>query len=84
MIGDGFADRVAVLAVDAEEAEVGLHGVAAAECLVNHHRRVGGEEGLVAGGDLRGGDVAGEDAVAVDHDSEWFTTKYTKDTKSDF
>jgi 23S rRNA (cytosine1962-C5)-methyltransferase len=64
---NGFADRVAVLAVDPEEAEVGLDGVAAAECLVNHHLGGGGQRGLVARGNLRGGDVAGERAVAVGH-----------------
>ena len=60
-----LADGVAVLAVDAEEAEVGLHGVAAAERLVDHDLRAGGTAVLVAGGNLRGGDFAGEGAVAL-------------------
>jgi hypothetical protein len=65
--GDGFAEGVAVFAVDAEEAEVGLHGVAAAEGLVNHHLGVGVERGFVAGGNLGGDDFAGEDAVFGGH-----------------
>ena len=60
-----LAERVAVAAVDAEQPEVGLHRVAAAEGLMDDDGCASGQQLPVTAGDLRGGDFAGEDAVSV-------------------
>ena len=62
--GDGLADRVGVLAVEAEEAGRGLDGIAAAQHLMDEDGLIGEERLLVAAGDLGDGDLAGQDAVA--------------------
>ena len=95
--GDLLAEGVGIGAVNPEETKVGLHGIGAAECLVNHHRRAGVERGLVARGNLGGDDFAGEDAVTVGHGEkgerrgrkkrteEWPTehTEYTEEKRTE-
>ena len=60
-----LADGVGVLAVETVQAGVSLDGVTAAEDLVDEDLGAGEQRVLVAGGDLRGGDFAAEDAFAV-------------------
>jgi hypothetical protein len=62
VIDNGFADGVTVFAVDAEEAEIGLNGVAAAEALVDEEGGAGVEGVFVTARDLGGDEVAGEGA----------------------
>jgi hypothetical protein len=63
---DGFfPDGVGVFAVEAEEAEIGLHGVTAAEGLMDEELGAGGEGVFVAAGNLGGDDLAGKGAVSV-------------------
>jgi hypothetical protein len=63
LIGRFLAEGVAVLGVDPEQPEVGLHRETPAERLVDHDLRAGGQRGLVTGRNLRGGDVAGKGAI---------------------
>jgi hypothetical protein len=60
-----LADGVGVLVVDPEEAEIGLHRVAAAERLVDEDDRAGGQRLLGAGRNLGGGYFSGEGAFAL-------------------
>ena len=70
--GDGvvyslFANGVAVFAVDAVEAAVTLHSVGSAEHLVDEDLVAFEKRVLVAAGDLRDDDVAGEGAFLGAH-----------------
>lgn len=62
MVGNGFADGIAVVGVDAIEAEISLHCETAAQRLVEINFRAGCKGVLVPTWDLRDGDVPTEDA----------------------
>ena len=63
--GGLLPDGIGVLAVDAGETEIKHHGVAATESLGEVDLGARGELDRIAAGNLRGGDIAGESAVAV-------------------
>ena len=63
---DGFLpDGIGVFAVEAKEAEIGLHGVATTEGLMDEELGAGRERVFVAAGNLGGDDLAGKGAVGV-------------------